>query len=269
MQPPVADAVRHLAQDRVGHPASVLGGRNPSGNDQLRAGTSGESPGRPKRKHQSLRVHGKSSSSVCRAPSTRRRRRVAASPRFCTVRVPPRRGGTDGGGRERLVGMAAYGSGSTNTAKNPRTLGVSARTRRVRARFHPRGTAAHGWSHCHRGLRGPGGGRAVQVTPEQNARRCDNQPPNRPRPPDPPLLRADQDRDRPERTMKELPPVLPSISPPTVSTRLTGNPLAARIDRSASRRADTEYCDGTGTDPLGSPVASRCARPVFAPSARR
>ena len=61
----------------------------------------------------------------------------------------------------------------------------------------------------------------------------------------------------------------PEHQPVGSTTRLSGNPLAARVDRSASRPADTEYCDGTGTAPLGSPVAPRCARPVCAPSARR
>ena len=51
MQPPrTLMRYGHLAQGRLGHPASVLSGRtNPSGHSQLRPGASGESPGRPKR----------------------------------------------------------------------------------------------------------------------------------------------------------------------------------------------------------------------------
>ena len=42
------------------------------------------------------------------------------------------------------------------------------------------------------------------------------------------------------------PPAVPTIGPVRGIARLTATPHAARIDRSTSRRADREYCDGAG-----------------------
>ena len=76
--------------------------------------------------------------------------------------------------------------------------------------------------------------------------------------------------------MKEPPPAPPSIAPPAGGiTRLTRTPHAARIDRSASRRADTEYCDGTGPILWGQSLPGVLALPsphplaVDSPKSRR
>ena len=65
--------------------------------------------------------------------------------------------------------------------------------------------------------------------------------------------------------MKEPSPACRPSAPPGGITRLTGTPHAARIDRSTSRQADTEYRGGTGAI---SGVASRLPgafRPALAP----